>query len=391
MRVILIVLDSVGVGAAPDAADYGDAGANTLGHLAQAVGGIRLPTLERLGLGNIPPLLPSGLPIEGVSAVKDSVASFAAMQEHSRGKDTTTGHWEIAGLLLSDGFRLFPQDGPAFPTALLASFQARTGRAAIGNRAASGTAIIEELGPCQIDTGAWIVYTSADSVFQVAAHENIIPLHELYQGCQTARELCNAHRIGRVIARPYAGKPGGFRRTENRRDYSYPLPEPTILDILCEHGVEVTAVGKLDDVFDHSGMTESIHVENNPDAQAAVLELLDSGREGLIFANYIDFDMLYGHRRNPAGYASCLEEADEHLGRVLQSLRAGDVLIITADHGNDPTFRGTDHTREYVPLLVHRPGVASKSLGIRQGFFDIAQSLAACFDVGPMPRGVSFL
>jgi len=393
MRAFLVVLDSVGIGEAPDAAEYGDAGANTIAHTAAAAGGLCVPALARMGLGNIPALIPGGLPLAGVPPAEFPAASFGAMQEASRGKDTTTGHWEMAGLELTEGFRLFPPEHPSFPAALIRSFEERTGRAVIGNRAASGTRIIEELGPRQLAEGCWIVYTSADSVFQIAAHEEVIRLEELYRACEIARELCNPYRVGRVIARPFLGKPGSFRRTASRRDYSYPLPEPTVLDRLRDFGVTVVTVGKLDDVFDHRGITEAVHVENSPDAAAAVLERAGRAEEGplFVFANLIDFDMLYGHRRDPAGYARALEDADRFLDRLVSLLRADDVLIVTADHGNDPTFRGTDHTREFVPLLSLRPGRAGRSLGVRKGFYDVAQSLASYFGLAPLPRGVSFL
>lgn len=392
MRAFVVVFDSVGIGAASDAAEYGDEGSNTLAHLAEAVGGLRVPNLQALGLGNIPGLLPSGLPIAGVPPSEAPLAGYGAMRERSRGKDTTTGHWEMAGLELADGFRLFDQSTPSFPPDLVMDFEKQTGRSVIGNKAASGTVIIDELGPLQLETGSWIVYTSADSVFQVAAHEEVIPLEELYRGCEIARELCNPYFVGRVIARPYVGEPGSFSRTENRRDYSFPPTEPTILDRLSGEGLEVVTVGKLDDIFAGRGITRTRHVENNPDAEAAVLEILAGTEEGVfVFANLIDFDMLYGHRRDPQGYAAAVEQADVFLGDLVGGTRPGDLVIVTADHGNDPTFRGTDHTREYVPLLSYRPGVAGESLGVRDGFFDIAQSLASWFAIPPMSRGSSFV
>jgi phosphopentomutase len=392
MRAFLIVLDSVGIGEAPDAAAYGDVGANTLGHMAAAVGGLKTPTLQRLGLGNIPALLPSGMPIAGCPPAAVPLASFGAMRERSQGKDTTTGHWEMAGLWLEHGFAVFPHAAPSFPPELLEPFVQRTARHVIGNKAASGLAIIDELGPQQMKTGAWIVYTSADSVFQIAAHEEVIPLAELYRGCEIARELCDPHRIGRVIARPFVGRPGAFRRTENRRDFSYPLPEPTLLDRLSGAGVHTVTVGKLDDVFAGRGIDEKVHVENNADAQSAVIALA-AARPGplFVFANLIDFDMLYGHRRDAAGYAGALSRADAFLGDLVNRLGPDDAMLITADHGNDPTFRGSDHTREYVPLLSYRPGQIGRSLGIRDGFYDIARSLCGYFGLPPMPRGAAFL
>ncbi|MBA4389066.1 MAG: phosphopentomutase [Verrucomicrobia bacterium] len=391
MRAFLIVLDSVGIGEAPDAADYGDVGSNTLGHLAQAVGGLHLPSFQMLGLGNIPALIPGDIPIKGVPAARAPLASYGAMQEKSKGKDTTTGHWEMAGIELKEGFQLFPHAYPSFPDTLINDFERRTGRKVICNRAASGTAIIAELGEQQMRDGSWIVYTSGDSVFQVAAHEEVIPLPELYKACEIARELCNPYRIGRVIARPYIGKPGAFKRTENRRDFSYPLPEPSILDRLSARGFQSITVGKLNDIFDNRGITRSIHVENNPDAQKALLGLAKESFSGFVFANFIDFDMLYGHRRDPSGYASCLAATDTFLAEFLHGLTKDDLLMITADHGNDPTFKGTDHTREFVPLLVYRKGRPGASLGIRHGFYDIAQSLASFFGIDPVPRGASFI
>lgn len=391
MKVILIVLDSVGIGAAPDAGDYGDAGANTLGHLARAAdGGLRLPHLQRMGLGNIPALLPDGLPIAGVPPADAPAASYGAMREISAGKDTTTGHWEIAGLRLAEGFTLFPPGPPAFPEKLTTEFAKRTGRAILGNKAASGTAIIEELGARQMRTGAWIVYTSADSVMQIAAHEEVIPLEELYRGCEIARELCNPLRIGRVIARPYTGQPGRFQRTSRRRDYSYPPPEPFVMERLVQAGGPVTMIGKLEDIYAGRGFTQAFHTGNSRDSQQKVLETAAAQSAGLIMANFIDFDMLYGHRRDAAGYAGALMQTDAFFGELLPRLQADDRLIVTADHGNDPTFAGTDHTREYVPLLVYQPRRPGRALGIRQGFFDVARTLTDWFGLPPWPRGQSF-
>jgi len=391
MKAFLIVLDSVGIGAAPDAEAYGDAGSNTLAHIGQAVGGLNLPTLQSLGLGNIPPLLPGGIAIPGVSPIATAIGGYGAMQELSQGKDTTTGHWEMTGLVMKKGFHLFPSSAPAFPASLIQEFERRTGRKTMGNKAANGIAIINELGARQMKEGAWIVYTSGDSVFQIAAHEEIIPLAELYEGCRIARELCDPYVAGRVIARPYIGQPGSFKRTENRRDFSYPLPEPTLLNRLSEQGIKVITVGKLDDIFSGSGISQSFHVENNPDAEIAILKLADQAGSFFCFANLIDFDMLYGHRRDATGYAMALQQADRFIGALLPKLSPTDLLLITADHGNDPTFRGSDHTREFVPLLTFGPGQTNKSLGIRAGFFDIAQTLASYFIIPPTPRGISFL
>lgn len=392
MRAFLIVLDSVGIGAAPDAEAYGDVGSNTLGNLAESVNGLDLPVLTRLGLGNIPPIIPSGKQILGVPPSENPAAAFGAMQESSQGKDTTTGHWEMMGIEMKKGFRLFPHDYPSFPQELTSLIVQQTGRSIIGNKAASGTVIIDELGPEHMQSGSLIIYTSGDSVLQVAAHEEIVPLKELYDSCAKIRELANDYRIGRVIARPFLGKPGSFKRTENRKDFSYPLPEETIMDKLCQSGIPVITVGKLDDIFANRGITRALHVENTNSAQEHLVKLISSAEDpAFVFANFIDFDMLYGHRRDTGGYASALENTDRFLARFLPLLRDDDIMMITADHGNDPTFKGTDHTREFAPLLVYGNKIPARSLGIRMGFFDIAQSLSSLFSLPPMPKGVSFL
>ncbi len=391
MKMVLIVLDSVGIGEAPDAADYGDAGSATLPNISNAVGGLKLPTLQKLGLGNIPPLLPNGLPIKGCPAVEKPLASYGAMEEASQGKDTVTGHWEMAGLEIIPGFHDFPKEFPSFPSELIKTFEQETGRSVIGNKAASGLAIIEELGEEQLKTGAWIAYTSADSVLQLAAHNETIPLEELYRGCEIARRLCDPLKVGRVIARPFKGKPGAFERTEDRRDYAFTPDELLINERLFNAGVPVYAVGKIEDIVVHRGITESIHSPNTEASQKVVEGFMKKKGDGFIFANFIDFDMLYGHPRDPQGYAAALRQTDGWLARFLPSLGPDDVLILTADHGNDPTFKGTDHTREYVPLLVYKKGAPGKSLGIRHGFYDIAQSLASLFGLTPTPRGQGFL
>jgi len=391
MKVVLIVLDSVGVGYAPDAAQYGDEGAATLPHIAQVTGGLKLPVLEKLGLGNIPALISGSPAINGVSPTSSPQASFGAMIEKSQGKDTVTGHWEIVGLELLPGFHLFPPGPPSFPDELTRQFEERTGRRMLGNKAASGIGIIDEFGEIHMKEKKWIVYTSADSVFQIASHEEIIPLAELYRACEIGRELCDYYRVGRVIARPFIGSPGNFTRTENRRDFAFKPSEPTVLEKLTEAGIPVYAVGKIEDIVAHRGITKSNHTGNNLDSQKAVETYMKEPGNGLIFANFIDFDMIYGHRRDPEGYAQCLRQTDEWFSKFIPKLATDDVLIITADHGNDPTFKGTDHTREAVPLLVYRPGQPGANLGLRNGYYDIAQSIASLFGIKCMSRGKSFI
>jgi phosphopentomutase len=380
-RLTLIVLDSVGIGELPDAERYGDRGSNTLANTARAVGGLNLPNLGRLGLGNI-------LAIEGVPPVKQPLAAYGRMAEASAGKDTTTGHWEIAGLLLERPFPVYPH---CFPPEIIEPFEKRIGRPVLGNRAASGTAIIEELGEEHIRTGYPIVYTSADSVFQIAAHEEVIPVDELYRMCRVARELLTGpHAVGRVIARPFVGTPGAFKRTDRRRDFSLPPPAPTVLDLLTQNGYPVLAVGKIEDIFAGRGITEAIHTKDNMDGVDRTIACMRRLERGLIFTNLVDFDMLYGHRNNPRGYAAALEAFDRRLPEILSAVRADEVLIITADHGCDPTTSSTDHSREYVPLLVYGPLVEpGVNLGTRSTFSDVAASVAEFFGLS-YPRGTSF-
>ncbi|MDK2887607.1 MAG: phosphopentomutase [Thermoanaerobacter sp.] len=380
-RLTLIVLDSVGIGELPDAERYGDKGSNTLANTARAVGGLNLPNLGRLGLGNI-------LAIEGVPPVKQPLAAYGRMAEASAGKDTTTGHWEIAGLLLERPFPVYPH---GFPPEIIEPFEKRIGRPVLGNRAASGTAIIEELGEEHIKTGYPIVYTSADSVFQIAAHEEVIPVNELYGMCRVARELLTGpHAVGRVIARPFVGKPGAFKRTDRRRDFSLPPPAPTVLDLLTQNGFSVLAVGKIEDIFAGRGITEAIHTKDNMDGVDRTIACMRRLERGLIFTNLVDFDMLYGHRNNPRGYAAALEAFDRRLPEILSAVRPDEVLIITADHGCDPTTSSTDHSREYVPLLVYGPLVEpGVNLGTRSTFSDVAASVAEFFGLS-YPRGTSF-
>ncbi len=388
-RVFLVVMDSVGIGAAPDAGEYGDAGAATLQHVSQAVGGLRLPVMERMGLGNILPLVGEHGPIVGVKAVEEPMACWGAMRERSVGKDTITGHWEIGGLLLDPGFYVFPVGETAFPQELTEAFVGEVGRPIVGNCRGSGTELMDQYGAEAEERGAFLVYTSADSVFQIAAHTGVIPLEELYRACRVARRLCDPYRVGRVIARPFTGKAGGYRRTAERVDFAYEPSERTLLQHVEGKGVPVYSVGKIEDIFAHRGITRGWHTGDNASSMAEVERLMREMGEGFVFANFIDFDMQHGHRRDAAGYGACLEEMDRWLEGVLPLLRVGDVLVLTADHGNDPIFKGTDHTRELVPLLVYEPGVRGRGLGLRDGFYDVAQSVAARFGLPPMARGVS--
>ena len=379
-RVVLVVLDSVGVGALPDAADYGDAGANTLAHVAERLG-LRLPHLGRLGLGNI-------LPLPGVPAAPSPLASWGRMAEMSRGKDTLTGHWELMGLVVDRPFALFPG---GFPARLVEDFLARTGAGGVlGNKAASGTEIIAELGAEHVRTGWPIVYTSADSVFQIAAHEEVLPPEGLYEMCRRAREIGDDWRIGRVIARPFVGTPGRFKRTANRRDFSMPPPGDTVLDRLRRAGREVTAVGKIGNIFAGRGIGRSLPSHSDAEGMDLVRREVAAGRRGLIFANLVDFDMLYGHRNDAAGYGAALEAFDGELGRLLPLLGPSDLLVVTADHGCDPLHPGTDHTREHVPLLVFGPGRPARPLGVRATFADVGRSVLDVFGLPLEGPGRSF-
>lgn len=382
-RVILIVLDSVGLGALPDAAAYGDEGSNTLVHTAQAVGGLALPHLGRLGLGNL-------AVIPGTPSVNNPEGAFGLMREASVGKDTTTGHWEIAGLVLDHPFPTYPE---GFPAEVIDAFSRAIGRPVLGNRPASGTQIIAELGAEHLRTGYPIVYTSADSVFQIAAHEEIIPPEELYAMCQVARRLLvGKHGVGRVIARPFVGKEGNFRRTERRRDFALPPSDVTLLDWLIARGVPVWAVGKIEDIFAGRGITQAWHTAGNREGLEVTLDLVERVQEGLIFTNLVDFDMLYGHRNDPQGYAHALEEFDAMVPEIRCRLREEDLLIITADHGCDPTTPSTDHSREQVPLLVTGPAVrGGVELGIRESFRDVGATVALWLTGIPFGRGRSFL
>jgi phosphopentomutase len=382
-RFFLIVLDGLGCGEASDAAAYGDTGSDTLGNVARAVGGLKLPVLERLGLGCIRPL-------EGVPPVSRPLAAHGLLRPASAGKDSTTGHWELCGLTVSTPFPTYPR---GFPADVLAEFSRLTGRGVLGNKTASGTAIIEELGARHLATGDWIVYTSADSVFQVAAHEEKIPLAELYDACGKARALLRGdgpHGVSRVIARPFVGKPGAFTRTAHRKDYSLDPVGPTLLDVLADAGVPRLGIGKVDDLFAARNIT-STHTPTNGDAFRLIRDALQHVDSGLVFVNVIEFDQSWGHRNDVAGFHRGLLELDRELGGMLPLLRDGDLFALTADHGNDPTTPSTDHARENVPLLVCGPRVRPVALGARPTFADVGQTAAAYFGAGPLPCGTSLL
>ena len=383
MRVFLIVLDGVGMGELPDADRYGDRGANTLLHVAEHVNGLRLPTLQRLGLGNL-------LPMPGVRPMLVPEAARARMTERSAGKDSTTGHWEMMGLVLDEPFPTYPG---GFPRDLLDAWSERVQRGWLGNVAASGTEILDRLGEAHRETGSFIVYTSADSVFQVAAHEAIVPIEQLYDACRAARDmLTGRHAVGRVIARPFEGEPGAWRRTSRRKDFSLAPHAPTLLDRMSEAGHRVVTVGKVDDLFAGHGIRDAIHTKDNEEGEAVLLDLVKRSGEGLVFANLVDFDTLYGHRNDPVGFARALEHFDASLAEFLGRLRGDEMVWITADHGNDPTTPGTDHTREYTPLLVAGPRVAQGvDLGTRTSFADLAATLAEVFSVRAPRSGTSFL
>ena len=381
-RVTLIVLDSVGCGDAPDAGAYGDHSANTLVNVSRAVGGLTLPNLGSLGLGNL-------ADIEGVAPVAVAGGAYGRLTEVSAGKDTTTGHWELSGVILDSPFPVFPA---GFPKELMTEYEARIGRGTLGNYPASGTEIIDELGETHLRTGRPIVYTSADSVFQVAAHEEIIPVEDLYHMCQIARDLLTGeYAVGRVIARPFVGQPGHFKRTEHRKDFSLAPPADTILDMVKATGLEVMAVGKIEDIFAHRGLTMSNHTGNNMAGVDAIVEFLTLDNRGLIMANLVDFDALYGHRNNPRGYADALEAFDRRLPEIARNMTEHDLLLITADHGNDPTTPGTDHSRERVPLLVTGlPAARNINLGTRKTFADVAATIAELLGLPWNRPGTSF-
>ncbi|MGM8214033.1 phosphopentomutase [Bacillaceae bacterium W0354] len=383
-RVFLIVMDSVGIGEAPDAKDFNDEGADTLGHIAEHMNGLNMPNMAKLGLSNI-------REIKGIDKVDHPLAHYTKMQEASSGKDTMTGHWEMMGLRIDQPFRTFPN---GFPDELINRIESHTGRKVIGNKPASGTQIIEDLGQEHMETGALIVYTSADSVLQIAAHEEVVPLDELYNICEFAREITleDPYMIGRIIARPFIGEPGAFERTSNRHDYALKPFGRTVMNELKDAGYDVLALGKISDIFDGEGVTKSIRTNDNSDGMDKLVKSMDENFHGLNFLNLVDFDAKYGHRRDPKGYGEALEEFDRRLIEVLDKLKDDDLLIITADHGNDPVHHGTDHTREYVPLLVFHKGIEEGiKLPLRETFADVGATIAENFNIKLPDYGVSFL
>lgn len=381
-RIHLIVMDSVGIGEAPDAKEFGDVGSHTLGNIAKTAG-LKLPHLTELGLVNIEPL-------EGMLPVEQTKGYWTKLEEVSAGKDTMTGHWEIMGLHIKTPFRVFP-DG--FPQELLDKIEAFSGRKIVCNLPYSGTEVLEDYGQHQMETGDLIVYTSADSVLQIAAHEDIIPLDELYRICEYAREITldDPYMLGRIIARPYVGEPGNFVRTSNRHDYALSPFADTTLDFLKNAGKSVISVGKIADIFNEKGITEGNRTKNNMDGVDTLLRVMDQDFMGLSFTNLVDFDAVYGHRRNPDGYAQALEEFDARIPEIYTKMKADDLLIITADHGNDPTFTGTDHTREYVPVLVYSPSFTAPKELQATHYADIAETISDNFGVESTGLGQSFL
>jgi phosphopentomutase len=382
-RVIVIVLDSVGIGELPDAAAFGDVGSHTLGNMARVVGGLDVPNMEKMGLGNIAIL-------DGVLPQTEPTAVYGKMAEISPGKDTTTGHWELMGIELKQAFPLYPN---GFPPEVMDRFEAEIGRGTLGNYPASGTVIIEELGEEHMATGKPIVYTSGDSVFQIAAHEDIIPIDELYHICHVAREILRGeNEVSRVIARPFVGKPGNFTRTANRHDYSVVPPEPTLLDKINDAGQMVYAVGKINDIFVGQGITDYVTTKSNTDGvDKTITAIRDQQQKGFIFTNLVDFDAKFGHRNNPEGYANALAEFDQRLPEITAALNDDDVLVLTADHGNDPTTPSTDHSREYVPVLIMgKPVKAGINIGVRGTFGDLAATIAEMLGVKRPSIGTSF-
>ncbi|MFJ7182477.1 phosphopentomutase [Lysinibacillus xylanilyticus] len=383
-KIHVVVLDSVGIGEAPDAANFGDVGSHTLGHIAEKMNGLTMPHMESFGLANIEPL-------QGMQATDKPKAYYGKMQEASVGKDTMTGHWEIMGLNIDKPFKVYPE---GFPAELIAELEKRTGRKVLCNEPASGTQVIEDFGKEHMETGAIIVYTSADPVLQIAAHEEIVPLEELYKICEIARELTlqPEYLVGRVIARPFIGTPGNFERTSNRHDYALKPFGRTTMNVLKDAGLDVIAIGKISDIFNGEGVTDAVRTKNNTDGMDKFAEVVRRDFHGISFLNLVDFDANFGHRRDPLGYGNALQEFDARLPEITEAMTEDDLLIITADHGNDPTFPGTDHTREYVPLIVYSPRLNGGSeLPLRETFADIAATVAENFKVEAPEFGKSFL
>jgi phosphopentomutase len=382
-RIICVVLDGVGVGEAPDAERYGDTGSNSIGNTARAVGGINLPNLGRLGLGNI-------LDVAGVAASDRARAHFGRLRPAAAGKDSTTGHWELTGCVLESPMPTYPG---GFPDAIIDEFSARTGRGVLGNRQASGTQIIEQLGDVHVASGDLIVYTSQDSVFQIAAHEEVVPVDRLYEYCRVARELLvPPHGVGRVIARPFRGESGGYHRTPRRKDFSIAPPRDTALDLLSRAGKRVLTIGKIDDLFAGRGVDEAIHTADNRDGMRRTLEAVRHTNASFVFTNLVDFDTMWGHRNDARAYALGLEDFDSFLADLLPALRNDDLLVITSDHGNDPTTPSTDHSREEVPLLVYHGAVGvGRPLGVRDTFADVGATVCDALGVPPPEVGTSFL
>lgn len=381
-RVIWMVIDSVGIGALPDSEKFGDVNVNTLGNIVKTYKDIKIPNMINLGLSNI-----EG--VESLESINNPIGSFGRAKEVSKGKDTTTGHWEMTGVLVETPFKTYEN---GFPREIIEEFERKTNRKVIGNKPASGTAILDELGEQQMKTGEVIVYTSADSVFQIAAHEEIIPLDELYRMCEIAREIMmGENAVARIIARPFIGTPGSFERTANRRDYSLSPFEDTVLDNIKNANLDVIGVGKIEDIFNKQGITEAIHTKDNMDGVDQTINYMKKDNKGLIFTNLVDFDSKYGHRRDVEGYKNALEEFDARIPEILENMKDDDILIINSDHGNDPTYKGTDHTREYIPILIYGKNVVNGyNLGTRNSFADIGATVADILNVDSPKNGKSF-
>ncbi len=381
-RVIWMIIDSVGIGALPDSEKFGDIDVNTLGNIVKKYKDIKLPNMINMGLSNI-----DG--IDSLNSIESPIGAFGRASEVSKGKDTTTGHWEMTGVLVETPFKTYEN---GFPKEIIDEFERRTNRKVIGNKPASGTAILDELGEQQMKTGEVIVYTSADSVFQIAAHEEIIPLEELYKMCEIAREIMMGdNAVARIIERPFIGQPGAFERTSNRRDYSLSPFEDTVLDTIKKSDLDVIGVGKIEDIFNKQGITEAIHTKDNMDGVDQTINYIKKENKGLIFTNLVDFDSKYGHRRDVEGYKNALEEFDARIPEIIDNMKDDDILIINSDHGNDPTYKGTDHTREYIPILVYGKNVVNGlNLGTRKTFADIGATVADILNVELPKNGTSF-